>query len=135
MKIDQEYLKNLLEVCQSSEGPTFDIFYLKESGIDYEDPLFEFHMGILTDQRLIERDDGDPGFGLQKGIDGFHSWSCLPLRLTASGHHFIEALSNKEVWAAIKSGFKDLSIETLKKVSFELLEGFAKKKIGDILGA
>lgn len=134
MKIDQDYLKNLLEICQASEGPTFDIESLKASGIDYDTPQFEFHMRILTDRGFIERDDGDPGFGLIKGIDGFRSWALLPLRLTASGHQFIEALENKEVWAAIKHGFKDASIDTLKKVSLELLEGFAKNKITELLG-
>jgi len=91
-------------------------------------------MKILNDQRFIERDDGDPGFGLSKGADGFLSWAVLPLRLTASGHQFIEALANKEVWAAIKRGFKDASIETLQSVALKLLDGFAKKKIDALLG-
>jgi hypothetical protein len=59
-------------------------------------------------------------FGLVVGV--------LPLQLTASGHQFVEALSNKEVWAAIKHGFKDASIETLKSVSVKLLEGYAQKR-------
>jgi len=66
-------------------------------------------------------------------LDGFHQWSVLPLRLTASGHQFIEALSNKEVWAAIKHGFKDASITTLKSVSLKLLEGYAQKKVEQLL--
>ena len=133
MKIDQDYLKKLLEACQASEKPTFDIEDLRARGLDYNDQKFEFHMKILDDQRLIEKDDGDSGFGLSKSIDGFASWSVLPLRLTASGHQFIEALSNEEVWLAIKDGFKDASITTLKSVAFKLLEGFAKKKIDELL--
>lgn len=134
MKIDQDYLKGLLLACQASEKPTFDIEDLKAAGFDYDDPKFEFHMAILCDQGFVQQDDGDDGFGLSKGIDGHLSWSVLPLRLTASGHDFIEALSNKEVWATIKSGFKDASITTLKTVSLKLLEGYAKKKIDDLLG-
>lgn len=134
MKIDQDYLKKLLEACQASEKPTFDIEDLKAAGLDYDDQRFEFHMKILSDQGFIEQDDGDSGFGLTKGVDGFLSWSVLPLRLTASGHQFIEALSNKEVWAAIKHGFKDASITTLKAVSLKLLEGYATKKIDQLLG-
>jgi hypothetical protein len=42
-------------------------------------------------------------------------------------------VSNKEVWASIKSGFKDASLATLKSVSLKLLEGYAKKKIDDLL--
>ena len=133
MKIDQDYLKKLLEACQASEKPTFDIEDLKAAGFDYDDKQFEFHMKILDDQRFIEQDDGDPGFGLFKSLDGFPSWSVLPLRLTASGHQFIEALANKEVWTAIKHGFKDASIETLRTVALKLLDGFAKKKIEELL--
>jgi hypothetical protein len=51
MKIDNDYLKKLLDACQSSIGPTFNILDLKEAGLDYEDPQFEFHMAILTDRR------------------------------------------------------------------------------------
>lgn len=135
MKIDQDYLKTLLLACQASEKPTFDIEDLNAFGIDYEAPQFEFHMKILTDQNLIERDDQDLGFGLIKSLDGFSSWAVMPLRLTAAGHQFVEALSNKEVWASIKSGFKDASLTTLKSVSLKLLEGYAKKKIDDLLGS
>ena len=134
MKIDQDYLKKLLEACQASEKPTFDIEDLKAAGFDYNNQQFEFHMKILNDQHFIEQDDGDAGFGLTKSVDGFLSWSVLPLRLTASGHQFIEALENKDVWAAIKRGFKDASIETLQSVALKLLDGFAQKKVDALLG-
>lgn len=134
MKIDHDYLKRLLEACQASEKPTFDIEYLQTAGLNYYDDQFEFHMEILTDQRFIERDDGRPGFGLKKGADGFKQWSVLPLRLTASGHDFIEALKNHEVWATIKSGFKDANITTLKTVALKLLEGYTQKKVSEFLG-
>ncbi|HEY4113616.1 MAG TPA: DUF2513 domain-containing protein [Rhizomicrobium sp.] len=134
MKIDQDYLKGLLEACQASENPTFDIEDLKLAGFDYDDSRFEFHMMILTDQGFIERDDREGGFGLTKGADGHLSWAALPLRLTASGHQFIEALENKEVWATIKTGFKDASITTLKTVAMKLLEGYTTKKIKQLLG-
>ncbi len=133
MKIDQDYLKRLLQVCQASEKPTFDIEDLKARGFDYNDPQFEFHMRILDDQCLIEQDDGDPGIGLTKSIDGFLSWSVLPLRLTASGHEFIEALENEEVWATIKRNFKDASIGTLRDVAMKLLNAYAEKKLKQLL--
>ena len=88
MKIDQDYMKKLLEACQASEKPTFDIEGLETAGFDYNNQQFEFHMMILTDQGFIARDDGSRGFGLIKSADGFPSWAVLPLRLTASGHEF-----------------------------------------------
>ncbi len=90
-------------------------------------------MATLNDQGFIEREDGDTGFGLQKSLGGCLSWSVLPLRLTASGHQFIEALSNKHVWAEIKRSFKDASIATLRDVSLKLLDAYVKRKIDNIL--
>ena len=57
MKIDQDYMKKLLEACQASEKPTFDIEGLETAGFDYNNQQFEFHMMILTDQGFIARDD------------------------------------------------------------------------------
>ena len=81
----------------------------------------------------MARDDRQDGFGLQRNMDGSASWSIKPLRLTAQGHDFIEALKNKEVWATLKKDFKDASISTMWDVSKKLLEGFAKKKVEAIL--
>ena len=133
MNIDQDYLKKLLEACQASDKPTFDIAGLKEAGFNYNHSQFEFHMSILNDRGLIERDDGDPGFGLYKGADGFLSWSVLPLRLTASGHEFIEALSNTQVWAAIKHSFRNASLATLQTASQELLAGLTYNTVNNIV--
>jgi uncharacterized protein DUF2513 len=134
VKIDQDYLKHLLAACQASEKPTFDIEDLKAARFDYADPRLEFHLMILADQDFIEQDGGYSGIGLAKSADGgYVQWSVLPLRLTASGHQFVEALSNKEVWAAIKRGFKDASITTLRNVALKLLEGYATKKIDNLL--
>ena len=104
MKIDQNYLKKLLEAFEAAPAPIFDITELQAAGLDYNTDEFVFHMGILDDQGFVERDDREPGFGLVRGADGHMSWAVLPLRLTARGHHFIEALRNKEVWATYQEG-------------------------------
>jgi len=134
MKVDIDYVKNLLEACEAMPEPTFDIEALKAAGIEYDDDEFVFHMQYLDDLGFIEREDKDPGFGLTRSLDGFKSWAVLPLRLTARGHQFIEALRNKEVWATIKTGFRDASIETLWGVSKKLLESYTEKKLQSILG-
>lgn len=58
----------------------------------------------------------------------------VPLRLTAFGHEFLEALRNSQVWGTIKSEFKDASIGTLWRVSKDLLEAYTKRKISSLLG-
>jgi hypothetical protein len=134
MKIDQEYLKHLLEIARRSPRPTFTIEDFDEAGVPHDTDAFEFHMQIINEQRLIVQDDGDYGFGMVKSIDGFRSWSVLPLRLSADGHEFIEALENVDVWTTIKRDFRDASIKTLKDVGLQLLEGYVKKKVNGLIG-
>ena len=77
-------------------------------------------MRLLEDRGLIIRSDGEPGFGAIQSLDGMTHWAVMPLRLTAMGHDFLDALRNKEVWATLKTGFKDASMGTLMTVSKEL---------------
>lgn len=133
MRIDQDYLKRLLEIAHGSRTPTFTIEDFERNNMPYDTDAFEFHMHILNDQGLIVQDDGDAGFGMFKSADGSRTWSVLPLRLSASGHEFIEALENAEVWATIKRDFKDASIETLKKVGLQLLNGYVARKVEKLL--
>lgn len=86
----------------------------------------------MADQGLVEQENG-LGLGYKKGADGHFSWSVVPLRLTAQGHDFIEALRNSEVWDIIKKEFKDASLGTLLRVSKDLLEGYTKKKVIGLL--
>jgi hypothetical protein len=133
MKIDHDYLKKLLEACQASTKPTFDIEDLKASGFDYNDPMFEFHMAILNDHRFIEQDDGDAGFGLTKSMDGFLSWSVLPLRLTASGHDFIDNVHNPEVWSKTKAAAKKVGgvgLDLFLQIAKAEAKRFAVEKLG-----
>ncbi|HCF8333751.1 TPA: DUF2513 domain-containing protein [Klebsiella pneumoniae] len=129
MKIDHEYLKGLLEAFECSDKPETDIQKLHDLGFSYQTPEFLFHMRLLDDRNLIARTDGDSGFGFFESADDGGSWALLPLRLTANGHDFLEAIRNKEVWKALKTGFKDASIETLVTVSKELFNRILAKQL------
>ncbi len=133
MKIDHDYLKALLDACEASERSIFYVSELAGEGISYQDEKFVFHMALLEDQGLVEREDGRAGFGFIRGADGHGSWSIVPLRLTSAGHSFIEALRNKEVWATIKRDFKDASISTLATTTKKLTEAYLTKKISGLL--
>lgn len=134
MRIDHEYLKGLLEAFEASDTPTTDIRELENVGFNCQEDKFIFHLRILADQNLVQREQGH-GLGYQKGADGYVSWSVVPLRLTVFGHEFLEALRNSQVWNTIKSEFNDASIGTLWRVSKELLEGYTKKKVISLLSA
>ncbi|WP_256852718.1 DUF2513 domain-containing protein [Pantoea sp. Fr+CA_20] len=134
MKIDQQYLKDLLIAFEDNDGPQTNILELKDAGFDYSEQKFIFHMRLLDDKNLISRTDGEPGFGLFLGADDTASWAVLPLRLTSQGHDFIEALRQKEVWNSVKDNFKEASISTLVDVAKQLAQGFAKQKIKQLTG-
>lgn len=132
MKIDHDYLKGLLEAFEASDSPDTDITELAELGYDYGTNTFLFHMRLLEDRGLMERVDGGNGFGTVETLDGTTHWSVLPLRLTAVGHDFLDALRNKEVWSTLKTGFKDASMGTLMTVSKELFNRALAKQLDKV---
>ena len=138
MKLDQQYLKDLLIAFEKTHGPDTMLSELEDNGFNRYDQNFIFHMRLLCDYELIVRVDGKPGFGhimsneLGEGVG--YSWIEVPLRLTARGPDFIADLRQKEVWQTIKTNFKDEGISTLISVSKSLAKGFARKKIKDITG-
>jgi Hypothetical protein (DUF2513) len=133
MKIDQDYLKQILSTFENAEKAAI-ILSGFESQIDEDEEKFIFHMKILEDKKFIVSRDGLENLGFVYGADNYLCFSDNYLRLTAQGHEFIEALNDAKVWESIKTNFKDSSIETLWSVSKQLLEGYAKTKVQDILG-
>lgn len=134
MKIDQQYLKNLLIAFEDNAGPQTNINELKDLGFDYSEQIFIFHMRLLDDQNLIARTDGKAGFGLHIGVDDEGTWDVTALRLTASGHDFIAALRQQEVWNSVRENFKEAGLSTLIDVSKELAKGFALKQVKRLTG-
>jgi hypothetical protein len=126
MKPNPDYLKRLLTAFQDAPAPTTDIREIEAAGVPYNDPQFEFHMRLLNDHGYVERDDGRPGIGLSGSFDG-KMWSVIPLRLTASGHEFAEALSNNKVFAAVKANLIGASIGTIKDFAVAFLRGEMSK--------
>src|SRR5450755_4400465 len=117
MKPDPEYIKRLLATFQDSPEPTTDIRELEKNGLSYEAPEFYFHLRLLNDQSFVERDDGQPGLGVERMLDGHCSWSVIPLRLTAAGHEFAEALSNNKAFEAVKRSFVSSSLGIMRDIA------------------
>lgn len=132
MKIDHDYLKGLLEAFEASETPDTDIDRLGQLGCNCETDAFIFHMRLLDDRGLITRTDNESGFGVIENLDGMLHWVVMPLRLTAAGHDFLDALRNQEVWSTLKTGFKDASMGTLMTVSKELFNRALNKQLDRI---
>ena len=108
MSIDQEYLKALLTIFLESRRSFVELGDFEQKGIAIDD-RFLFHIQLLEDQSLIERQNKEKDLGYRIALGGNFEWISKPLRLTASGHEFAEALNRKEVWEKLKTGFKDAS--------------------------
>jgi hypothetical protein len=127
MKPDPEYLKQLLTAFQDAPNPTTDIRELKAAGLPFDDPRFEFHMMQLRDNGFVECAGERPvrdqtGIGLSKSADGSSMWSVVPLRLTASGHEFAEAMGNSKALQTLKKDFVGASISTMRDVAVAIIK-------------
>lgn len=128
MKIDQDYLKIILNTFIDSLKSFIWVADIMEKGIDMDDK-FLFHMQILEDQKFIESLDKMSDIGYEITLGGTFKWQSRPLRLTASGHEFVEAINRSEIWNIIQDEFKDSSLSTLKSAASSLLKAFAKKQL------
>jgi hypothetical protein len=132
MKIDQDYLKNVLDAFLESPKSFAELNEFKKKNIAIDDK-FLFHMQLLEDQNFVECLNKDTNLGYVIAMGGNFEWISRPLRLTAAGHEFAEALSRKEIMEVLKSGFKDASLSTLKTAAKELLSAFVKKQASKYL--
>lgn len=128
MKIDQDYLKTILNTFIESPRSFIWVADIMEKDITLDDK-FLFHMQILEDQGFIECLDKQSDLGYEITLGGQFQWNSRPLRLTASGHEFVEAINRSEIWDIIKQEFQDSSLETLKSAASSLLKAFAKKQL------
>ncbi len=133
MKIDQEYLRTVLGVFVESPRSFVELRDFKQANVAVDDK-FLFHMQLLEDQSLVECLNKDKNLGYIISIGGNSEWNSRPLRLTAAGHEFADALSRTELAQILKTGFKDASIATLRLAATELLTGFVKTQAERHLG-
>jgi hypothetical protein len=117
MKPDPAYTKKLLEAFEDSPQPTTDIQELQRLGLDYETPEFYFHVRLLDDGGFIERDDEEPGLGVERSADRALFWSVVPLRLTASGHTFAEAMRSHSGFQAVKKSLVGSSLNIMRDIT------------------
>jgi len=132
MKIDQPYLKQMLNVFIESKNSHIWVAEMTDVGIEMDDK-FLFHIQILEDQGFIECLDKTSDIGYEIVLNGQFRWHSRPLRLTSSGHEFVEALNQAEIWNIITSEFQNSSLETLKSAASSLLKAFARKQISKYL--
>jgi len=132
MQIDQDYLREILNTFTQSTRSFIWLEDLTRKGIEIDDK-FLFHIQILEDQQFVECLDKRSDIGYEITLGGNFEWKSRPLRLTASGHEFTEAINRPEIWDILKQEFKDASLSTLKSAATSLLLAFAKKQVNKYL--
>ena len=132
MKIDQDYLREILNTFTQSTRSFIWLEDLTRKGIEIDDK-FLFHIQILEDQQFVECLDKRSDIGYEITLGGNFEWKSRPLRLTASGHEFTEAINRPEIWDVLKQEFKDASLSTLRSAATSLLLAFAKKQVNKYL--
>lgn len=128
MKIDQDYLKLILNAFIESPRASAWVGDIVDRGVEIDDK-FLFHMQILEDQRFIECLDKRSDLGYEISLGGNFEWKSRPLRLTAAGHEFVDAINRQEIWEVLQTEFKDASLATLKSAATSLLLAFARKQV------
>jgi hypothetical protein len=124
MKPNPEYIKNLLSAFQKSRDPVTDVSELEEQGFSYRTTefYFYFHLLLLNDLGFVIREDRKPGIGVKRMPHGELFWSGIPLRLTASGHEFAEAMNNKKAFESIKKSVMSSSLSIMRDVAVSVLK-------------
>lgn len=133
MKVDLDYLRQLLEAFESAERPYVALNELHQAFDEAEGlDRFVFHMELLQDKAFVRRMDGYAGYGLIRATLDTKLWERneVLLRMTADAHAFLEALLNQDIWAQLKRDCKDGSLETIIYVGKALLRNYLDNKIG-----
>jgi hypothetical protein len=87
-------------------------------------------MHLLVDGGYIESELGPREFGLSRSVDGYLSWSVIPLRLTATGHEFAEGLENPKAFETVRKDFVGASLSTIKDVVVGVIKAEVSKHTG-----
>lgn len=112
----------LLQIEEFDQGLGGDVEI--EAG-DHEPQVVAEHLRLLIEARLIE---GDTVPDDQYAFD-----HIVPIRLTWSGHDFLESVRDPEIWKKTKEGALSAKGFTLDLLQ-DLAKGFLKKQIEDRTG-
>lgn len=136
MKIDYDYLKELLSTFLNSDKPSItirDLGFYEKNKEDLSKLIF--HLTLLVDQGLI-RDSGlnyssfKDITGICFGGDGIiHGGEC-DMVLTSEGHDFAIALSQNPILERIKKDFSEAPISAAKQIATKLFTKLLKDKLG-----
>lgn len=146
MKIDLDYMADLLNVFVDSSKAQITISTFEECGIPVEstdaasssalDENFLFHIQLALENQLVSNQKLESHNLESLGIIMYARGVGLterPIRLTQKGHDFANALDNKEVLSRLKNEFKNAPFKVVFDTSQKLFEHVLKKKLDSLL--
>jgi len=96
---------------------------------DFEEAEIKYHQALAIEAKLVE---GSVTFYIENATE---IPSAVHVgKLTWEGHEFIDLMKQQKIWSTIQSEFKEASFSTVLSVSKELAEGWAKKKVQELIG-
>jgi len=131
MKIDYEFLKNILVVMEENPKHNINNYELGNAiGLDFnkiDEVLFDKfvgHIKLLGDNNCIECKSSDYGFTFNLMSNSYISVQTL-YRLTQEGYEFLEMIKHKSILEKIKN----LSFSTAIEIGKPLLIEYLKQTI------
>jgi len=134
MKISYEYLAQILSKFLDSTEPHLSWKNFNDE-LRENESLFFFHIFILLDKGLLIGTTSDPtniGVKFNANANVYVQWDT-PVRLTAQGHDFAEALSKPSIKEVIVNKFKDEGLSAVIGISKSLAEKHAEKLLGELI--
>ncbi|GAA0819429.1 DUF2513 domain-containing protein [Colwellia asteriadis] len=129
MRIDYEYVEQILEVFLESNSPTVDWNSFLPI-IRGNDDKFIFHILILVDKNLIVAAHSDGLIGIKRNYTEYVT-SVVPWRLTSDGHDFANALVKPGVLATVQEKFKEEGLSAVIGITKKIVEKQAMKLLDE----
>ncbi|MDC5808108.1 DUF2513 domain-containing protein [Vibrio europaeus] len=145
MKIELDYLRQLLDVFLESPRAFITIKDWEESGITVDSPdedifddRFIFHVSLLVENKLISNSSLEnsslKSIGIDVGNSNYHSWWEVDIRLTQDGHDFAKLLHQNEVFENLKSNFREFPFQVMLDAGKSLATAIMKNKVKELTG-
>jgi hypothetical protein len=133
MRISYEYVAEILSGFLEAPEPHIN-WSTFESKMREDEKLFFFHIFILRDKGLIvgASDPRNIGVEFNGNANLYETWMA-PIRLTATGHDFADALSKPSIKEVIVDKFKDEGISAVLGIARSLAEKHAEKLLGEVV--
>lgn len=134
MKIDYSYLSNILSKFLDSPDPNIDFHSFGEE-IGKDSNKFFFHLIILADKGLVCSATKEPSnIGVRyNGNNGEYDYWITPLRLTAAGHDFADAITKPSINETIIGKFKDEGFSAVIDIAKKLALKRAEEMFEDVI--